>query len=77
MLCDVIWFFIDALDLHRVIRHDLHLSTGTAPSPRCHRHVAVVSTKQLTVSTISHHTPRCKTKLDASTFIILQVLCGF
>ena len=26
--------------------------------------------------TISHHTPRCKTKLDVLPFILLQVLCG-
>jgi hypothetical protein len=73
----MIWFFIDALDLHRVIRHDIHLFTGTAPCPWCHYREVAVSTKQLTVSTISHRKPYCKTKLDASTFILLQVLRGF
>jgi hypothetical protein len=72
----MIWFFIDALDLHQAIQRDLHLSTGTAPSPWCHRREAAISTKQLTISTISHHKPHYKTKLGAYSFILLQVLCG-
>jgi hypothetical protein len=63
----MIWFFIDTLDLHRAFWHDLHLSTSTSPHPWCHRHEASVSTKQLTVSTISHDKPHYKTKLDDST----------
>jgi hypothetical protein len=69
----MIWFFTDALDLHRAIRHDLHLSTGMAPSLYCHRREAAVSIIELTVETISHHTPRCKTKLDA----LLLFFCKF
>jgi hypothetical protein len=36
-----------------------------APSPLRHHREASGSVMQLTVLTISHHTPRCKTKLDA------------
>jgi hypothetical protein len=70
----VIWygFFIDALDLHRAIRHDLHPSTGTARSPRHHCREAAVSVKQLTVLTISHHTRHCKTKLGV---LLLSFAC--
>jgi hypothetical protein len=46
---------------------DIHPSTGTVPSPWCHRREARVSVTQLTVLTISHHMPDCKTKLDDST----------
>jgi hypothetical protein len=42
-MCDMVWFFIDALDLHQAIRHDLHLSTGTVPSSWCHHREAAVS----------------------------------
>jgi hypothetical protein len=44
----MICFFIDLLDLHRAIQHDLHPSIGMAPSPWCHRREDVVSTKYLT-----------------------------
>jgi hypothetical protein len=73
----MVWFFNDGPDLHREIQHDLHFSTGMAPHPWCHHREAVVSTKQLTVSTISHHKTNCKTELDDSTFILLHVLRGF
>jgi hypothetical protein len=51
---------------------DLHPSTGMAPSPWCHHREAAVSVTKLTVLTISHHTPRCKTKLDA---LLLSFAC--
>jgi hypothetical protein len=63
---DMIWFFIDALDLHRAIRHEIHLS------PVRHQvHRAIIVKLQ------SHHKPHSKTKLYASTFILLHVLRGF
>jgi hypothetical protein len=61
------WYDMVSLSTRRAIRHDLHPSTGMAPSPRHHHCEAAVSITQLTVLTISHHTPHCKTKLDDST----------
>jgi hypothetical protein len=64
--------FIDALDLHRALRHDLHPCIDVVPSPRRHRREASDSVTELTVLTISHHTPRYKTKLDA---LLLSFAC--
>jgi hypothetical protein len=69
---DMIWFFIDALDLRRALWHDLHPCTGVAPSPRCHHHEASGNVTQLTILAISHQTPRYKTKLDA---LLLSFAC--
>jgi hypothetical protein len=50
----------------------IHPCTGVVPSPRRHHREASGSVTQLTVLTISHHTPRCKTKLDA---LLLSFAC--
>jgi hypothetical protein len=68
----MIWFFINALDLHRALWHDLHPCTGVVPGPRRHHREASGNLMQLTVLTISHHTPCCKTKLDA---LLLSFAC--
>jgi hypothetical protein len=66
---DMIWFFINALDLHQALWHDLHPCTGVAPSPWCHRREASGNVTQLTVLTISHHTPPLQNQFRRSTFI--------
>ena len=65
----MIWFFI-LLDPHRAFRHDLHRASGAKSTVPPWRSYMLVTMKVtcLTIITISHHTPRCKTKLDASTF---------
>jgi hypothetical protein len=76
---DMIWFFINALDLHQALWHDLHPCTGVAPSPRRHRREASGNITQLTVLTISHHTPSLQNKVrhSLSSFACFTWLLGF
>jgi hypothetical protein len=66
---DIIWFFIDALDLYRVLQHDLQSCTGVVPSPRRHHHEASGNVTQLTMLTISHHMPPLQNKVRRFYFI--------
>jgi hypothetical protein len=56
------------------LRHDLHSSIGVAPSPR-RPSWSLRQYNTTYCSTISHHTPCSKTKLDAST--LWKYLCEF
>ena len=67
------------IDLHRALQHDLHRTSGYgAKSMNATMTKPQVSMKviQLTITTISHHEPHCKIKLDVLPFILLQILRG-
>jgi membrane protein YdbS with pleckstrin-like domain len=66
-------FFIDALDLHRAIRYDLHLSTSTVPSSWCHHREATVS-----INRIDHITSQAplQNKVRHFYFYPLHILRG-
>jgi hypothetical protein len=55
-MCDI-WFCHWCVWSSSSLRHDLHPSTGVAPSPRCPRREASGSTMQLTVDHITAYAP--------------------
>ena len=72
-MCDMIWFLHHRASISiECSRHDLHRASGsgakTMDATMMKLQVSTIVIR-LTIATISHHEPHCKTKLDASTFL--------